>query len=534
MMDNVRKNAAISFNSNGRDFSNDLSSIADKSIIETLTVSMYVPTKLSNHMFTNFSNLLNLDLSKNVFYNFENNVFDSLINLSSINLSNNLISEIGDNLFAMNKKLTEINISNNLLLSINTFAFSNLELLSVLNCNNNFITELLPYCLQCANLTDLYINNNAIETIYSMAFDYIPNLTRLELNDNKITFLTNTIFTKVIKLQYLSVNNNVIDALDPFVFFNLKELRSLSLRNNLLKNIVDHAFLYNTNLIGLDLFDNDIPHTAMTTFDSCANLKSMHLTSLNYFQIGCIINLKCLETFELCLKSSRKIQISNHFLDYFRDKTNLVTLKLTFDKVEICDQMKFTTLTNLESLHIECKEPNDTIFSEISVSKQLNRLPKLEQLTLKKLNYFTVSGCTAKKFFDTKNLKSFNLTGVKNRVITDIFQNFMKIEYLNLSFSNIKYISEYALKNLHNLEHLNLEHSKLNVIRTLLFKFNLKLKVINCFNCCIETIESYAFRNLSNLESLDLRSNILNKVSNKAFFGISPKAQVYLNETGNK
>ena len=475
-----------------------------------------------------FANLSHIDFSNSLIFYFENGVFDTLIHLESINLSFNMIQTIEDNLFVKNIRLNKIDLKNNNLRVINRDAFTSLESLQVLDLSENQIEEIECFCLNSITLNNLQLGHNKIRRVSFSSFYATPNLLRLELHHNYIAMLPDQIFFRLTKLQHLTLNDNYLTEVSPYILLTLEELITLKLHNNHIRSIDYFTFAYNKHLLTLDILDNKVSNIINHTFIGTPILEVLKLTVFDEFDFTAVKDLDRLTVFHLIYQGDQVLSFRKKYIgDYFGKKENLATLILVFKRVDIAYRSSFSELSRLEVLQIECLEPNEE-YCSVHFAKQLNRLEMLKKLTLKNLNYFMVMGCSKKTCFTTKNLIHLDLTGMKNVQIDDIFDNFLLLEYLNLSNSKLMTISPNAFRKLVKLNYLYLDNSGLKHISAILFAFNSQLKVLNCANCFIETIENYSFRKLRNLEVLDLRNNCIRNLGNRTFHGLGQQTKIYL------
>ena len=494
--------------------------------VKILKILLYSIVDMKDNMLQEFKNLVRLDLRYNFLRSLNSCAFESLHILETINLSNNLIEVFDDNLFEMNLNLKRIILRKNLLISFSSNLISKLSNLKVLDLSYNMITKVSAYGMNCPQLNKLYLRFNQIETFDSTEFCVASNLTYLDLSYNNISHLSSNAFSNLVKIKCLNLSNNIIEEMDPSLLNKLRDLSKLLLYNNLLTTLWHRTLLLNKySLFHLDLTANKIRYIEDFIFNGCPNLRILNLTVYGKFQASSLKRLVSLTSFGLFYKCDERFSLDENFWINFLDKICLMKLKLVFQKVHVIKYVKFSHLKNLEHLHIECIEANHSAY-KIHFDKQFNRMQKLTKLILKNLNSLMVLECNLQKVCKTENLIYFDLTGVKN-VALYRFQNFAVLEYLNLSFSEIRYINEFTFKYLVNLKYLYLEYLKLKSISAKLFAFNSKLIILSCANCRISTIDDFSFIKLSNLEILDLRNNCLIGVTQDTFYGLD-KTQIFL------
>ena len=496
-----------------------LQAVPNKCNYNTLKIIYTIIGELNTNILNGLTNILDLELSNCNLFAFQGGIFYDLINLRLINLSNNMISVLDDNLFILNNRLQVIILKNNLLQSINTSTFLILKHLEMLDLSYNHILVLGGHCLVCLNLTTLYLNNNEINNIMPTALHRLPNLTRLALNNNKIETLYQFVFEESVRLEYLYLHDNRISQIYYDCFWMLTELKSLYLRNNYITQAIDeYLFLRNNKIIEIDLFDNEIHRVEKRAFVGCHSLRYLNLKVTCHHDFNSLKHLQFLQNLEIYYKNENAFLIGSRFWDCFKNKSRLVYLKLIFQKVHNLKLCDFSELVSLECLHIEFVEPNDSSH-EVQFSQNFNKMPKLQSLSLIKLNSFTVARCV----LETPNVKTINLIGLNNEKFDDFFYGFNFLKYLNLSFCKIKVFTRHSFQYLTHLEQLIFEHSKLTHINSFFVNYNFQLKYLNCAHCCITLIDDYSFKNLSKLQILDLRHNFLMETSKNMYFGLSRK-----------
>ena len=493
-----------------------------REILATRSMSQITTLKIINSdiaiitklLFNGFENLQYLEISKCLTDSFEANVFDTLTHLQSINFNDNIIAYIDKDLLSNNHNLSIVILKNNILSAIDKIAFSNIKNLQILDLSYNNIKVLDEQCLHCPNLTELYLNNNKITEIKLTCFELIVNLTHLSLDGNHIERLEEHMFKDLINLKHLNLSSNSINYMHNRCFSKLTNLSHLSLRNNFLIERIDKNLLTsNTNLIDLDLSNNNFSGMTRLALMNCKKLKFVKLMVFSFF-MGTIKHLQYLTKFELVYKGSYlwTHKVGNNF----KNLILLTKLKLIFQKIFNLCLCGFSKLKNLKYLHIECIEPIE-MYQNFDLRKILNECEQLTDLVIKKMNYFTIYYCNS----DNSKLQCLNLSGIKNTAFPYGFLMHKLLTKLDLSFSQFEVIEEHTFENLVQLESLNLEFSKLKYIKSTAFKRNRKLRDLNCAHCRLETIEDNTFFYLSNLKKLNLSDNPLTINSENVFNGLN-------------
>ena len=509
---------------------NKLNQLLNSDTILSLKINNCEIAIVNQNLFNGFENLIRLDLSNNLTYNFSNDVFKNLIHLEQLELMGNVLNDIPDNLFATNVHLKHINFSNNLLRRINARPFLNLKELQTLDFSLNHIDAIPNLCVCSESLTSLNLSFNRIRSVSGAAFFAVRQLTHLMLNNNAISKLNRPVFLRLENLEHLQLDNNDIEEIPPYILHYLKVLQELMLQKNHIKVVQNFMFLNNRSLVRLNLIDNKISVIRDNTFSELPNLRYLSVMVYKKFELNSIRYLNNLTTFELTYKGRQNFDLGPNFVSVFDNKPYLRELILILQKFNIAQKRYFSSFKNLTYFHIECLEP-DSFVVNIDFATEFRDFATLETLSLKRLNYFTVSKSITGAEFMMVQLKYLDLTGIKNTLIDGhIFQAFVLLEYLNISFSEVSIISNSAFSKLANLTIFIAENSKLTTITQDLFTNNPKLKILNFAHCSIETIDDFSFSNLARLEILDLRNNYLLELSANTFFGLNSSVYIYVDD----
>ena len=505
-----------------------LETVSNKMAIKSLRITYSVLVQLNASMLSSFGNLIEIDLSYCSLFGFENGVFTTLVHLKVINLNNNVLNSLDHSLFRNNGQLIAIYLKNNLLTTIDSPTFSTLNNLQVLDFSFNFITILRDNCLSaCVNLNQLYLNNCQVVNISPAAFNQLLQLTYLALEYNKITYLEEQVFYPTKNLRYLNLSNNVIREISRTFCWRLTKLQSIHLEGNQLTQTFDkNFFINNSKLVDVNLTDNNITVVGKEAFKRCKNLKFLNVKVSQNFEINSIKYLKFLTKFKLYYNVDEDFNLtSNFWINIKYDKTQLMVLKLTFRKLNFIIFARFSDFKNLECLHIECKQPKNTLCS-LNFYSNFNGMKNLKKIVLKKINSLTLTYFTLEYNF----LTYLDLEGINNNSFDGTFTNCIFLEYLNLSFSELSAINVGTFFCLVNLKYLDLAHTKIKHILVTSFQNTVQLETLICCNCLIETIEDFSFQNLHQLVMLDLRNNFLQNMSDYVFAGLNIETcQIILN-----
>ncbi|CAF0725737.1 unnamed protein product [Brachionus calyciflorus] len=269
-------------------------------------------TILEENFFSNFENILTLDIKSEkssylkpnclnglhnlkflkIFWNasiLEENIFSNLENLTEIHFRESLIRVLGENAFKNLPKVNTIDICGSRIEEIASNSFSDLNSLEYLNLAKNFITSLPDNVFNgLKNLTALNLNNCLVVEIEAKFFNNLENLEFLAINQNKKPGkVSNLDGLKLPKLKFLDINSRkvpkfdlsleilVIDGLEQFKENMFDRLSSLQI----LVICLDEKFL---NEIKKEFFENmdKLAHVVFK-FDRL-NIESIDFIKNNY------------------------------------------------------------------------------------------------------------------------------------------------------------------------------------------------------------------------------------------------------------
>ena len=316
----------------------------------------------------------------------------------------------------------------------------------------------------------------------------------MDLSENFIYFLAENLFSGIRQLQELHLKGNKIEEIDFSLKDNLNYLKLLDLSWNSITN-----YLTNSSLYGLSSIE-------------ILHLGSNKIKSLN----GCLINLKHLKHLDV---SSNQIENLNN--DEFVNINNLAHLNLNNNLLKHIDT-NLSSLLRLQNLCLSNTSLNDIFRLNLELFElleyldlSLNNLKSIPQNTFLKttsLKYLNLKHNRLDDFSFLANLYSslheidlgFNQVDISYVVCNDVkivrIQNTsvnslddlqidisMGIEYLDLSWNNLKQIPTYKLsENLdddkvkyyfgENLKFVDLSYNQITMINNSLFVEKSKLK----------------------------------------------------------
>uniref|UniRef100_A0A8C9RS03 Leucine-rich repeat-containing G-protein coupled receptor 4 n=1 Tax=Scleropages formosus TaxID=113540 RepID=A0A8C9RS03_SCLFO len=253
-----------------------------------------VPTGLS--AFTYY-----LDLSMNNITELPANVFKNLTYLEELRLAGNDLMSIHPEALSGLHQLKVLMLQNNQLKMVPSAALRNLHALQSLRLDANHITEVPENSFEgLQQLRHLWLDDNNLAEVPVEPLSHLANLQALTLALNRITSVPDHAFANLSSLVVLHLHNNRIREIGKNSFSGLDNLETLDLNfNNLvtfpeaiealpkLKELGFHsngiaviperAFLRNTLLRTIHLYDNPLSTVGTTAFQNLSELHSLIL-----------------------------------------------------------------------------------------------------------------------------------------------------------------------------------------------------------------------------------------------------------------
>lgn len=325
---------------------------------------------------------------------------------------------------------------------LKVISYSNQNLYEIPKINNDDIYE-------------LHIQNNNIK-----GFSYIPSgCTSLNLSSNRVSMIPKNLI-KNFELLSLDLSHNLLISIQGVKSMN--QLQNLNISNNYIPD--DQLInLHNTNIVNLDLSNNNIKNKNNEISSLIGNMKSLYSLKLNSNQLSSIEitnESKTLENFE----------IEFNKLKYLRAKVRFSSLKrLSLQNNEL------DTIHNSENFN-ELRELilNDNFINNSEFLKKMKSLIKVN------LNNNLLNKDISSENNDCYNIQHIEVT---DNEISDFIQ----------------------LKHFNNLTHLNLDNNK---ISTLVINEDYpSLQIIKLNNNNIESISFLSF--LKNLSVCHLGFNFI-------------------------
>ncbi|XP_050346326.1 TLR4 interactor with leucine rich repeats-like [Nymphalis io] len=379
-------------------------------------------------------------------------------NKIAISFKSNRIREIEDDAFKNIHRLVYLDLSNNRLSGdvlrseifqgpYNDGVYSQIAL-ETLNLGYNEIHSLDKYLFQYTpNLTRLYLNNNPIEILDHVTLLAVSSATKLEVLDLAKTDIDNIpldAFRGLVNLKQIDLSGNQFVTVPESLSLVGSTLQYLTFNNNPLVELNDDSFIGLTNLLELEVGENDyLEEVKRSTFTPLKNLRVLHLCHNK--------NLKYISH-----NAFRGVKDKWTLKEVYLDDNNLSELSidlLPWDKLEVLGMTGNSWLCNCDLANIVTKQDAGSKFKpgEIPFCAAPMRLSGAY------ITNITVSFCpqfdttfAPKKGFSIKDLKPkhilWSILGVASVVgigmICGLLVNFAKAFYKkNLRSQPIRYIN---------------------------------------------------------------------------------------------
>ncbi|XP_070489787.1 leucine-rich repeat-containing protein 15-like isoform X2 [Chironomus tepperi] len=201
-------------------------------------------------------------------------ILNGLTNLREIILRKNYYDYLNFEFFSQFENLMVLDLNDNSLRDIVDYSMQNLTNLKELYIQGSFIQTLTENTFTgLDNLEILWLGYNNIDTILENTFSNLKNLKELSLIFNKIDVLQDGIFQNQQNLQRLHLGVNMITDLRPGVFEPLTSLESINIYNNNIKSLNTNAFGKHEHLTEFTASWNEIYEIERNFFENFPNLQ---------------------------------------------------------------------------------------------------------------------------------------------------------------------------------------------------------------------------------------------------------------------
>ncbi|XP_018325577.1 chondroadherin-like [Agrilus planipennis] len=205
-------------------------------------------------------------------------------NLMELDLSKNYIESLGSSNFELQCNLKVLNLGYNIIHSLMKDSFKGLKSLVILDLSFNNLKELpVAAFKELQNLIVLKVNSNRLEYLEAGLLKYTRQLQKLYLNDNQLLQIPGNAISEGIKLRYLSLSQNLMEYIEEEAMPFLPELRVLLLNTNVINYMNPSALSNLESLEVLDLSDNNFTVIPTDSLSKLSNLTKLYLSG-NFVQ----------------------------------------------------------------------------------------------------------------------------------------------------------------------------------------------------------------------------------------------------------
>lgn len=298
------------------------------------------------------TNLMTLDLTRNLVREIPPKLFYNFKNLTNIELSGNMLSIISQNMFAgledtlqnldvsynrltaitelSLRNLVSLNLAGNQLKRISPDTFKYLHRLRYLNLSNNPLYGGFPPIFP-SSLIDLDLSYTELKILPTVLLLNLESLERLSLADNQLQEIDEGTFQYLYNLTIIDLSYNAIQHINNNAFIDLINLYSLNLRGNKLTSFIGEYFNTGTGLEILDLSDNSINTLSQTAFAIHPRLRQLDLSGNRFIQFSGD-NIKSLQFLEKLDLSRNMLRHINEFA--FSQMGKLHDLDISDNRIE--------------------------------------------------------------------------------------------------------------------------------------------------------------------------------------------------------
>ncbi|XP_072901894.1 toll-like receptor 7 isoform X1 [Hemitrygon akajei] len=428
-----------------------------------------------------------LSLEANSIFSLDRANFSKLTNLESIYL--------GQNCYYRNPCNTTYWIEQD--------TFYNLSHLAVLSLKDNNLTHVPQHLPQ--SLRQLILYNNRIWHINETDFANLIELEILDLSGN-----CPRCYNAPFPCQPCPSPGHI--DIPPSAFDALRKLRILRLHSNSLKTVRSSWFKYTTNLMMLDLSQNFLV-TEIATASFLRHLNSLKEIDLSFnYQLSVYPKHLNLSTNFSYLKSLQILKIRGYV---FKDLTSenlkplqglskLKLLDLGTNFIKVADLQIFTHFRTLQVINLSENKisPSSTKSAggSCGLNSQLQQDVGLFYGSPDQLRYFRYDEFA--RSCKSKNKEYYHLSPITQSECNHRFST------LDLSRNNIFYIDKEQFKNLSFITCLNLSGNALSqALNGSEFHHLPHLRYLDLSNNRIDLLHNTALRELQELEVLDLSNN---------------------------
>ncbi|KAG9351564.1 hypothetical protein JZ751_022815 [Albula glossodonta] len=349
----------------------------------------------------------------------------------------------------------------------------------------------------------LDLSQNLLQNLTQELLAFYTSVHHLNLHSNKIQFIQPGLFRDMKNLQELDLSKNYLDvyAASKTKVGSLSTVKRLSLSGNGLYTGMSDYFLHDApSLVSLSLDGNSITKIGEGTFSGSLALKKIDLHNNVILEIeeGAFESLSDLSELDLSMNS---ISCITNF--------NLAQLKLlNLSKNSLESFQTVDSDLEYELLHLDLRE------NKIHYFPILPRRNKLIYLDLSRNRIRSVNTTSLMEELEYIHDDRFTLHALS--VSKNAHSNLPRLQYLDMSYNQIRRISVSFFKGLEALEMLNLSN---NCLEAFSVDHNGPLNSLKSLDLSFNILQNLTFEEntLCSLEELHLKGNILDHLDPAIF-----------------
>lgn len=398
------------------------------------------------------------------------------------------------------EQLQTLDISKNNYSSLNFFKL-NIKYLVKFNASHNKFNEIpMNYFDGTPEISVIDFSFNKLKRIDANTFDNAIKLTTINLSHNNIEKINSNAFSKLIDLDYVDLKDNSLKEING-LFDNNKKLNILHIEHNNFDAVQE----VKANSVYVSWRDYEIFHTHRL------NSKQIHV-KLNDEYEGFFRTLN--GTIELYCNTG-SFEILHFFEDYFHVVNNINNLLKCFSssikylEIDTHEIMNYTVLKPFVKLE------NLLLFhQQINIKELMHNLnEKITRLYLYNCLIGEVDVNIFENHTELKRLSlirtkitftNFYLANKKNFDFSAI-KNLLNLEFLDISSNDLEYsINSHFLTNLTKLKNICISHNQFKDVQTIIQHLSPEIETLELSYNHVGELNATTFENKKNLKELDI------------------------------
>lgn len=508
-----------------------------KNTTRVLKIKNEVVKFLPKNFMENFKGILILHVTNSQLQSIDKKTFQYIKDLEEINFEMNELTELQVDTFSDLTHLKDLKLSFNQISSLNSKIFASNTALETLSLDSNVLEKVHENTFKnLEKLKHISLANNKIVELRDETFKRNHQLTHINLSNNTLVYIGPVTF--VIpdgKLNHLALNGNkCIKNYEKFTDSKTKSLNFDAISEEIVENCMPFPLKEATEK--LEKCNERVQETMKETANELKNADAEYEKKLN----------ECKDKLNSELFSLKTIlNDTKQDLAFEKDKSSQAQRKLS----EIQNSTELCKETNDENIQkkniamnklIECEMEKQTVSTESPENcEELETIKnEIKELKEKYLGFDfscetqTFDSCSAVGLatpYDSMKLKNVDLKAAETTISlnisssfiiylpSNIFEVFQALKNVEISNSNVRFITKKTFESAVNVEKLNLNSNLISIIPGETFKGMKNLQILNIKSSNIKSLEPSAFDGLKMLEILNLRENLIEEIPQNLF-----------------